>query len=492
MFGMGNKVSNGVMRHLGMLMLIGLAMGCASSSVSQAPRPAERDDGAPVSFSGEVYLVATAEEALARRIHAIRQARQTVDLTYFTWTYDVSGLLMLDALMLAAERGVQVRILLDDLLVFDDHWLVEIDRHPNIQIRLFNPFTQRKGGWMARSVEFAGQTARLNHRLHQKYFAVDRDWLILGGRNIGDDYFGYHKKANFFDLDVIVKGPVGEAFADNFTRLWRAPKSRPVTQVIAWQKGAQTYGSRFADYRAENAILIQRVEAAVGRLAAPVFVSATLTPLFDNPDKAEAPKAAFRHRVERFLAEADRPQRTALVSTPYMLPTGEEFEAMSGFRERGAEVTLLTNSMASNDSAFVAAYYNRYRKPLLEMGLNIYEYDSQAYHPDYQFHRQTYYHNKAFILDRTLTYIGSSNFDPRSDNLNLELGLMVESDAFAADLEHYLLTGQRGNYWQAVLTGEGKVEWHKGGQRRTSNPNTHPLHALPDWLYRRLNFKSEL
>lgn len=175
----------------------------------------------PDSYSGQVYLIPDAPSALAHRIKAVREAEDYIEAEYFSWTADVSGLTLWHELLIAAERGVEVRIIVDDLLFFDDKWLVDIDTHPNLSIKIFNPFNARKLGWLTRAADFEMHRDRLNHRLHDKYFNVDGEAMILGGRNIGDDYFGYSPQANFFDLDVIVKGPVIQDYERNFNTLWK-------------------------------------------------------------------------------------------------------------------------------------------------------------------------------------------------------------------------------------------------------------------------------
>ncbi|MBY5991143.1 phospholipase D family protein [Ferrimonas balearica] len=482
---------SGKTRRLGLVvLLLGVLSGCGS----MLPAPVADLDPLwqPQTVEGEVYLVPTAGEALAYRLQAVRDAQQEVDLIYFTWNKDLTGAYLYHELLVAAERGVTVRLMLDDLLEFEDPWLMELDQHPNIEIRIFNPFNARKGGWMARAFDFQRNKQTLNHRLHQKYFRVDQRGFMVGGRNIGDDYFGYSDAANFFDLDTLVKGPAQAQFDANFEQVWQHPLARPVAKVMTVQPTEGQFRQEFEALKAKHPELAATIEASVTQLAKPNFVPAKLTPIFDDLRKVDDTMPYFRHRVERFLALQAMPAKHALVSTPYVLPAGKEFEAMAGFVERGASVTLLTNSLASNDSAFVGAYYNKYRKPLLAMGLEIHEYDSKAEHPDYAVSSRTFYHNKAMVLDGQLSYVGSSNFDPRSDRLNLELGLMIDSPEFAQALEHYLLEGQRHNYWQASLNHKGKVRWQKGEERVKHNPNTNAFHALPDWFFRVLNFKSEL
>ena len=194
------------------VMLIALVTGCAQ------PFP-EVEENFEASwktneYQAEAYLIPTADEAFARRVALVRNATSSIDMTYFSWDKNTLGLMLLDELKHAADRGVQVRITLDDLLVFNDKWLAELNEHDNIQIRIFNPFNSRKMGWIGRAFDFAGNQKKLDNRLHEKYFNVDHHSMILGDRIIGVEYFGFSKDANFFDMDTLFTGVIINPFAN--------------------------------------------------------------------------------------------------------------------------------------------------------------------------------------------------------------------------------------------------------------------------------------
>ncbi|WP_345317775.1 phospholipase D family protein [Ferrimonas gelatinilytica] len=474
------------------LWLIPGLSGCSSA-------PPEPPEGFELNWQGqtvpgEVFLIPTAPQSLAYRLEAIDQATEFIDITYFTWNHDVSGIYVYHALLQAAQRGVKVRVLLDDLLVFNDRWLKDLDQHPNMDIRIFNPFDVRHTGWFTRAFNFQFRKKALNHRMHQKYFNVDGELLIIGGRNIGDDYFGLSDSANFFDLDLLVRGESLRQFEANFELFWRHEESVPVDQVLSGEPSEQQslFLEDFQEMKDEHPDVVRAIAEVRAALPEPDYISALVTPAFDDMEKFEDSLPYFRRRIEQFLLTYPTQHKELLISTPYMIPNGDEFTATQAFLENGADVILLTNSAASNDSGFVAAYYDKYRKPLLEMGVDIYEYDSEAVHPPYLHQATTYYHNKAFVIDDWLSYIGSSNFDPRSDHLNFEMGMMIESQEFAEALSEYLLLSQLDNFWHVTLDEEGNPQWEKGQVIEHTNPRTAPIRALPAWFYRLFNIQHDI
>ncbi|GAM67969.1 cardiolipin synthetase [Vibrio sp. JCM 19236] len=189
-------------------------------------------------YQADVYLIPDSNEAIARRVQLVRNAKASVDMTYFSWEKDTLGLMLFNELKQAADRGVHVRLTLDDLLVFNDKWLSEISTHENIEVKIFNPFNSRKMGWIGRAGDFLSNQKDLDNRLHEKYFNVDHQYMILGGRNIGDDYFGYSKQANFFDMDVLFKGEVIEAFHQNYESLWSSEHLVPMQDLVKSKEGA--------------------------------------------------------------------------------------------------------------------------------------------------------------------------------------------------------------------------------------------------------------
>ncbi|WP_299688209.1 phospholipase D family protein [uncultured Vibrio sp.] len=474
------------------MMLIALVTGCVQSYPDVEPD--FEANWQSTEHQAEVYLIPTAPEAFARRIELVRQAKHSIDMTYFSWERDTLGLMLLNELKQAADRDVRVRLTLDDLLVFNDKWLADLDSHPNIEIRLFNPFDSRKAGWIGRAFNFSTNQKQLDNRLHEKYFNVDHQSMILGGRNIGDDYFGYSENANFFDMDVLFKGGVIAAFDRNYQALWSSEHVVPIQERIKIKEMEQYQAfSKALDKGKKNkALIISEVENQIKHLDQPSFISASVTPVFDSLKKLNDNKPYFRQRTEHLMKQKVPSPSAAVISTPYMIPSDNQFVFIDALIQQQAEVTLITNSSASNDSGFIPAYYEKHRQTLLDKNVNILEYKSQAIHDDHYFHVDTYYHNKTVILDQRVTYIGSSNFDPRSDFLNVELGVLIDSEAFAQQVIHYLTRQKEELFWAVSRDESGKTTWVSGEQIQTKNPNYSSWNKLPDWLFRKMDGEFEL
>ncbi|MGR5391958.1 phospholipase D family protein [Vibrio crassostreae] len=440
----------------------------------------------------DVYLIPTAPEAFARRVELVRNAQQSIDMTYFSWESDTLGLMLLNELKHAADRGVQVRLTLDDLLVFNEKWLADLSDHDNIQIRLFNPFDSRKSGWIGRAVNFSTHQQRLDNRLHEKYFNVDHQWMILGGRNIGNDYFGYSRKANFFDMDVLFKGSIIQAFDQNYQQLWNSKHVTPIENIVKVNPNYSAFAKAVNKGEIDKDIILAEVEKQVKQLTSPNFITAQVTPVFDSLKKLENNKPYFRKRVERQVWQQITTANKAVISTPYVVPGNNGFSFIDTLMKQKTDVTLMTNSSASNDSGFIPAYYEEHRQTLLDKGVNILEYKNQAKNDDHYFHADTYYHNKTVILDDQLTYIGSSNFDPRSDFLNVEFGVLIHSEAFAEHVMHYLTRQEDELFWRVSRNEQGQTQWQSMDQTHTKNPNYGGWHKMPNWIFKRLNGEFEL
>lgn len=480
------------MRAICAIFCIALLAGCAQPYPDV--EPGFEANWQSTEHQAEVYLIPTAPEAFARRIDLVRHAENSIDITYFSWEKDTLGLMLLDELKQAADRGVSVRLTLDDLLVFNDKWLAELDSHPNIEIRLFNPFDSRKESWIGRAFNFSTHQKQLDNRLHEKYFNVDHQWMILGGRNIGDDYFGYSEKANFFDMDVLFKGDVIAAFNQNYQTLWNSEHVVPIQERIKI-KGTEQYKAftkALNKGEKNKALITSEVERQIKNLNHLSFISASVTPVFDSLEKLNDNKPYFRQRIEHLIKQKIPTPSKAVISTPYVVPSDNQFVFIDALTEQQAKVTLMTNSSASNDSGFVPAYYEKHRETLLDKGVSIYEYKSQAINGDHYFHVDTYYHNKTVILDNRVTYIGSSNFDPRSDFLNIELGVLIDSEEFAEQVTHYLTRQKKDLFWAVSRDQSGETTWVSGEQEYTKNPNYSSWNKLPDWLFRKMNGEFEL
>ncbi|WP_285164515.1 phospholipase D family protein [Shewanella goraebulensis] len=483
-------------KHMSLLTLlcgILLLTGCATPNPS-VPEGFE-SQFVKRDYQAQAYLIPAANEAFARRIDLVRKAQSSIDMTYFSWNGDTLGLTLLNELKLAADRGVKVRLTLDDLLVFNEKWLADVDKHPNVQIKIFNPFNSRKMGWVGRAFDFQIHQEVLDNRLHEKYFNVDHQQMILGGRNIGDEYFGYSKEANFFDLDVLFTGDIIAPFATNYEQQWQSDFVVPVSELIkvnADISDTRYFSKALAKTQKKHPEITQNIELTINNMTNPAFIDVTVSPVFDSLQKMHDRLPYFRTRAEMTVSEELQQAKDVVISTPYIVPTDNEFTVIANLTAQASKVTLVTNSSASNDSLFIPAYYEKHRQTLLDMGVDIYEYKDTAKNDDHFYHGDTYYHNKTIILDNHVSYVGSSNFDPRSDFLNIEFGLFVHSTEFAEHLHQYLLQQKATLFWHVTQQENGDIQWRSQDKVLNSNPNYGSWHKLPDWLFRKMDGESEL
>jgi putative cardiolipin synthase len=396
-----------------------------------------------------VLLVPTGEWGFRARAGLSNLAEKTIDVQYYIWENDVSGRILAERLLRAADRGVRVRMLLDHInTAKKDILLARMDRHPNIEIRVFNPFANR--GF--RGLELLFSVKRLNYRMHNKAFIVDNAIAIVGGRNIGDDYFGVNSTENFRDLDLEIIGPVVPDLSASFDKYWNSEVSVPV-EVIA--------DDQFSDgeLRARKESLYQWVaqlqdfpypidttsEKEVAKLEElrGTFIWAPAIALYDEPDKLET----SNEDVMAHLVEIGRHKDSELlIESAYVIPGPENMERVRRNRESGIRQRLLTNSLATNDVAAAHAGYAKYRRELIRDGVELYEL-----RPDENSDRKHWsllagrskasLHTKAGVIDRKLVAVGSFNLDPRSAALNTEIVILVESPELASQVIEFMDDG---------------------------------------------------
>ncbi|EGD01341.1 phospholipase D/transphosphatidylase [Burkholderia sp. TJI49] len=383
-------------------------------------------------------------DALDARVLLADRADRSLDLQYYIWHDDLTGHQLADAIIRAADRGVRVRVLLDDLGTnADDRKLLEISAHPNIGIRLFNPVATRHFKKLGAVFEFA----RINRRMHNKAMVADNQAAIIGGRNIGDEYFGASSMLDFGDLDVVVHGPVVNDISDEFDTFWNSPYAYPVDALVgheATSQGLDEERERLRDYlRAmeDNPYVLkarQRLDQIIhGEGTELSWGHATV--LYDDPAKiAHKPKDSDGHLLPKLRALALQPQHELLIVSPYFVPGKDFIERLRAMTARGVRVTVLTNSLASTDVAAVHAGYRRYRRDLVEAGVRLYERRPSG---DRSISKQVLIgssraslHAKTYVFDRKSVFIGSMNLDPRSLNLNTEIGVYCESPAIASEV----------------------------------------------------------
>ncbi|MDF7657691.1 phospholipase D family protein [Erwiniaceae bacterium L1_54_6] len=407
-------------------------------------------------------------DAFAARYLLMGMARRTLDVQYYIWHNDMSGRLLFSALLDAAERGVKVRLLLDDNNTPGlDETLAELDRHPNIAVRLFNPFSFRT----LRMLGYLTDFARLNRRMHNKSLTVDGAATLVGGRNIGDEYFGTGDEPLFTDLDVMAIGPVVQEVEHDFERYWHSKAVSPLHCVVdvdhdgrqavrlptAWQHSEAVL--RYMARLEQSSFVSQMAEGTLSMTWAATRL------LSDDPRKGLGKAKRSSLLPQRMLEVIGTPQQQFDIISAYFVPTRAGVAQLLALKRRGVKIAVLTNSLAANDVSVVHAGYARWRKKLLRHGIALYELKPQANASEAPHDRGltgnsgSSLHAKTFTVDNRKVFIGSFNFDPRSAVLNTEMGLVIESDELAQRTHQRFIQGMRDRAWTLRLDGWGRVNW---------------------------------
>ncbi|WP_248323744.1 phospholipase D family protein [Caballeronia sp. Sq4a] len=414
------------------------------------------------------HLLPDGMDALIARVILSETADRTLDLQYYIWHSDLTGREMAASIMRAADRGVRVRLLLDDLGTnADDQFLLALASHPNVQVRLFNPVANRTFKRLGSAAEFF----RVNRRMHNKALIADNQAAILGGRNIGDEYFGASSTVAFGDLDVLVHGPVVREVSSAFDLYWNSDAAYPIENLMRRHADADS----LAEYREKlDAYLLSEehspyVANVRERLAIVIqqrgteFSWGKATLLYDDPAKiTRAPGDAEGHLISQFKALKLDPEKDMLIVSPYFVPREEGVRWLRSMTSRGVRVTVLTNSLAATDVAAVHAGYQRYRKDMLEAGVRLYELKPVASADQNESTKKSTFgsskaslHAKTYVFDRKRIFIGSMNLDPRSIELNTEIGVYCESAAAAEQVADGIGTNIDRIAWRVELQDNG-------------------------------------
>lgn len=414
-------------------------------------------------------------DGLLVRAQMIDAAERTLDLQYFIFRGDETGWLLTDALLRAADRGVRVRVLVDDgATIAGDEQILALDAHPAIEIRIFNPFAYRGHANLARAVEYLFNHGRLNYRMHNKLIVSDNAVALIGGRNIGNEYFQIDSESQFADDDVFVAGPITRQLSTTFDVFWNSAFAIPSEALKGGkQRTAALEKRRAATGTAPSAVplktggtdYVSRIATGEpyagmidGRLP---LVWAPARVVADSPDKKNVASGARRGRLMLGpVADTARTVQTEfLMVTPYFIPADEELKLVTDMRKRGATVRVLTNSLESNPETVAHAGYMRYRAPLIEAGVELYEIRSllgnaRGSGQTSKLSRYGNYslHAKLFVFDRRQLFVGSMNFDQRSKRLNTEIGLIIDSPSLAEQtVGRFVAMVQPENAYHVVL-----------------------------------------
>lgn len=417
--------------------------------------------------------------AFDTRIKMINSATKSIDAQYYIWHNDISGNALFHALLLAADRGVRVRLLLDDLDAITNQTLLsEINSHSNIHIRLFNPITNRQFPMLSTIAD----ASRINRRMHNKSLTIDNLISIFGGRNIGDEYFSLSKDIDFNDIDILTIGPVVNEVSMQFDLYWNSVWSYPLSIIATPRELDLTHMKEFRlkfdlDFKksieAESmyvSAIKELRESQVASINDLNFEWSKWSFIYDKPDKIEADSVQANTHLAPKLKEAiDKAQSELIIISPYFVPRPTFSQYLIDLESKGVNVLILTNSFASIDVPIVHSAYQRYRKELLKGGIEIYEYKSNASKTKGFGSSRSGLHAKAISIDNKHLFIGSFNFDPRSVQLNLEMGALFESENEAKLLSDSFKTKVLNTSYKLFLAADNSLQWLtiENGQRKT-------------------------
>ncbi|MDH3989402.1 MAG: phospholipase D family protein [Gammaproteobacteria bacterium] len=442
--------------------------------------------------------------ALDWRLRAIDSASDSIDFQTFLWHFDTAGSMVMDHIIRAADRGVTVRILVDDtFLVHEDELLLALAEHPNIEYRVFNPFTRRSGGQATRQLLNLAEFSRLDHRMHNKAMLVDNQVAIVGGRNIADEYFGLDDAANFRDLELLLGGTIVQEVGIAFDSYWNDRWSFPIERISHKRASAEQLAEA---RRVTDSSLHLHTEETTEELIARwlEFVEDADTgeailyaddPPEDSPkNREEAPIQVANELVSLF----DGAESEIVIVSAYLIPTPNLEGAVERALDRGVRVRILTNSIGSNNHLTAHSAYRNHINTLLEHGAELHEVrtdarDRERYMLTPVQRKMLALHAKALIIDDDKVFIGSANLDPRSLRINTEMGFLVLSDQFNQELRAALEGDfSAANAWRLELQEDGKVFWVSNDQALESQPATSFMQRIEDWFFSHMPIEGEL
>ena len=399
-------------------------------------------------------IIETGVDGFLLRAQIINAAQRTLDLQYFIFRGDQSGRLLTDALERAAARGVRVRVLVDDGdTVAGDGQILALDGRPNLEVRVFNPFRYRGHSTVMRGLEFLFNSSRLDYRMHNKLLVADDSIALVGGRNIGNQYFQMDPVSQLADDDVFAAGPVVTRLAGTFDEYWNSRFAIPARALSRagrvpgfrtarmWRRSQRSQMRSLASPGVDYAARIVSGEPYASIISGKLpLIWANAQVVCDSPDKKEVRSRERHGRLMQpeVAAAAAMARSELLMITPYVVPAPEEMSLLARLRARGVTIRILTNSLMTARSLLAQSGYMHYRVPLLQEGVHLYEIrarlgNERGSGQTARISRFGNYslHAKQFVFDRRRVFFGSMNFDRRSRDLNTEIGVIIDSRRLA-------------------------------------------------------------
>jgi len=440
-------------------------------------------------------------DALSIRLGLIENAERSIDIQSYLISDDLSGNLVAIKLVDAADRGVRVRLLMDDALTEPiDAGLITLDEHPNISVRVFNPFPRRRSRFIALIAYFN----ILNRRMHNKSFTVDNQVTIVGGRNLADEYFQTGGEQEFLDEDVLAIGPVVDEVSDGFDAYWNTPEAIPIS-VFDDSITREPFDVMIAEgrdflRRNEGSPFLSQVSTTLidqflgGHLP---LTAADVDLVLDEPDKVRKIVNRPTSKATEYLLDmVSSAEHEVIVVSPYFVPQKQGVDFFATLVQKGVRVIIITNSLASTNHSSVHAAYARYRKPLLTGGIELYELRPRFLSRNNIERIQLTLHSKVAVVDDKRLFVGSFNLDPRSLYINTEMGIAVSSRGLSRTMRDSITETLPRHAYRLALGSKGRLEWHYNTQsgKRTAyrEPHAGRWRRFSTWLMSFLPIESQM
>ncbi|MFC3816811.1 phospholipase D family protein [Lysobacter sp. GCM10012299] len=455
------------------------------------------------------HLLSNGTEAYALRMYSAQVATRSLDVQTYIWHADLTGKMLAQRALAAADRGVKVRLLVDDMDArAKNAGFAALDAHPDIEVRIFNPFASRSGK-ASRVGELGTSFDRLNHRMHNKSWIADNRVAVVGGRNLGDEYFGASAESNFVDLDLAMVGPAVRQVSGSFDRYWNAPSNYPIATISPDAVTPEALAKLRGDLQGTPAELaaspyatVLREDPDVQRIldgGTRMHWTAEWTFASDDPLKLNLKgneTAMDRSAVLSTLTPAiHAAQRQLHLISPYFVPGEVGTQSLVTSAIAGTDVRVLTNSLAATDVAAVHGGYSRYREDLIDGGVKVWELKptrDAASGFSLRGSSGSSLHTKAAIIDERQVFVGSYNLDPRSTSINTEQGVLVAHPALAQELERIFQEQLQGSRAWRVERVDDKLQWSDGTQTFTRDPDASGFRRFQAWLMKVLPLQSQL
>lgn len=480
--------NSNTLSHLCALLVTGLLLSACASPLKPTPQPVSHALSAPSQTEAWQPLLDNlpsdqpaswfdaqdvGADALFWRLATVDSATTSIDAQYFIWKMDAVGSLLLERVLQAADRGVRVRLLLDDsFLSGEDMDLLAAAAHPNLEMRVFNPFQVRSSHMLSRFLENLNDFERTNHRMHNKILVADNTVAVIGGRNIADEYFGFSKEVNFRTFDVLTTGMVVPEISNSFDDYWNSEWAFPIESIdhkqgtrkdlLQLRKKLHANHSVLESWIRDNGIEDRNWQQHWSGLA-PALLPGRAVVIQDDPHfEGTTPPVEAATRIRKIFEKTDK---QAMSVSAYLVPSASLLEIANHLTDRGVRIRVLTNSLASNNHIPAHTAYRHQRRKILAAGVELHELmpnPAERTHVEAPGFRGKHIglHAKILVLDERLVFVGTINVDPRSMTLNTEVSLMIESPALARAIQtEFEPDFSPENSWHVTADDTGKLTW---------------------------------